>query len=151
MPPRNAWAERNQASAPGWPAMDWAETAGPANRLRNTACASSLHPADGGRVKPSMRSEPSDSTLATSSAPSTTNDLAERDIAIGGRLARQPEQALAHDVALHLIGAAGDRDGSGVQPGEPDLPVRRRVPDDAVGTGHADGNLGPSQGVEGQT
>src|ERR1700728_1000149 len=150
MPARNAWAERSHSSAPGWPAIDCTETAGPANRFRNTARASSLQPAEGGRVKPSIRSDPSAPTPAMWSTPSTTDDFAEGDVAIGRRLPRQSEQALAHDVALHLVGAAGDRDGSGVQPGPPDLSVRRGVPDDAVGPGHADGDLGPPQRVEGQ-
>ena len=41
------------------------------------------------------------------------HDLAERDVAVGGRLSGHPEETFADDVALHLVGAAGDRDRAG--------------------------------------
>src|SRR6187399_2372330 len=35
-------------------------------------------------------------------------EILERDVAVDGRLPRQPEHAVADDVALDLVGAAGD-------------------------------------------
>ena len=62
--------------------------------------------------------------------------LLERDVAVHLRLLRQPEHAFADDVALHLVGAAGDAGrGSGQDPERPPgLPV---LPRQTAGTGEA--------------
>src|SRR5689334_6678075 len=50
--------------------------------------------------------------------------IAERRVAIGARLTGEAEDPLRHDVALHLVGPAGDADGRGEQ--EPGLPLGAR-------------------------
>ena len=57
-----------------------------------------------------------------------TAKVAERDVLVGAGLRREAEHALAHDVGLHLVAAAGDAQRRRVQ--EPPQP--HAVVDDVV-------------------